>query len=132
MIKKPDPVVHFEMPYSNPKRVAGFYKKAFGWDMQFLPKMGNYVLATTSPVSKNNMHVKKGAINGGFYPKQKKGDNTVHFVISVDNLEKHISVIKKAGGKVLGKPMDVPGVGKFIMVKDTEGNKVGMLQSVRM
>ena len=48
-----NPVVHFEMPYTDNKRVAKFYKNVFGWGMQYLPKMGSYVLATTSPVDKN-------------------------------------------------------------------------------
>ena len=96
--------------------------------MQYLPKMGKYVLATTSPVDKNQMHKKKGAINGGFYSKGPYGTVT-HVVISVDNLEKHMAIVKKCGGKTIGKPMDITGIGKFVMFKDTEGNRVGMLQS---
>ncbi len=122
-----NPVVHFEMPYKNPKRVAKFYESTFGWGMQYLPKMGSYVLATTSPIDKNQMHLKKGAINGGFYPKGPYG-SVPHLVVSVDNLEKHMGIVKKNGGKVLGKPLDIPGIGIFIMFKDTEGNQVGMLQ----
>lgn len=125
-----NPVVHFEMPYKNPKRVTKFYESVFGWDMQYLPKMGKYVLATTSPVDKNQMHKKKGAINGGFYPQSSTYGET-HFVISVDDLKKHMEIVKKAGGKVLGKPMDIPGIGKFVMFKDSEGNLVGMIQPVR-
>ncbi len=128
---KMNPVVHFEMPYKDNKRVSKFYGTVFGWGMQYLPKMGSYVLATTSPVTKNNMHKNKGAINGGFYPKSKDA-GTVHLVISVDNLNKHMEAVKKAGGKIIGKPMDIPGIGKFVMIKDTEENKIGMLQPVRM
>jgi len=124
---KMNPVVHFEMPYKNPKRVSKFYESAFGWGMQYLPKMGKYVLATTSPTDKKGMHKKKGAINGGFYPRSKTYDDT-HLVISVDNLEKHMQIVKKAGGKVIGKPMDIPGVGKFVMFRDSEVNRTGMLQ----
>lgn len=44
-----NPVVHFEMPYENNERVAGFYSTAFGWEMnQFGEEMGNYVTATTT------------------------------------------------------------------------------------
>jgi hypothetical protein len=130
---KPDPsrgweeVKYLEMPYRDAKRVSKFYENAFGWGMQYLPKMGKYVLATTSPTDRKGMHKKKGAINGGFYPRGKEA-TSVHFVLSVDNLEKHMEIVKKAGGKVLGKPMDIPGIGVFAMFKDTEGNKVGMLQ----
>jgi predicted enzyme related to lactoylglutathione lyase len=124
---KMNPVMHFEMPYKDPKRVSKFYAKVFGWDMKYIPDMGKYVLATTSPVDKNQMHKKKGAINGGFFP---KGDYGIapHLVISVDDLKKHMEIVKKGGGKITGKPVDIPGVGKFVMLKDSEGNRVGMLQ----
>lgn len=125
---KMNPVVHFEMPAVNKKRTKKFYENAFGWKMQLLGKeMGSYLLATTSPVDKNQMHLKKGAINGGFFQKGKEG-TIPHVVISVDNLEKHMGIVKKAGGKVLGKPIDIPGIGNFVMFTDTEGNQVGMLQ----
>lgn len=46
---KMNPVVHFEMPAINNKRVKSFYETAFGWKMQQLgPEMGNYLLAATS------------------------------------------------------------------------------------
>ena len=126
-----NPVVHFEMPAVNKKRTKKFYENVFGWQMTQLGKeMGAYLLATTSPVDKNQMHKKKGAINGGFFQKGKEGKEP-HIVISVDNLKKHIEMVRKAGGKIPGKPMEIQGIGMFIMFKDTEGNKVGMLQPSR-
>src|SRR3989344_4306087 len=111
---KMNPVVHFEMPAVDKKRVKKFYEKVFGWEMMQLGKeMGDYLLATTSPVDKNQMHKKKGAINGGFFQKGKEG-TIPHIVISVDNLEKHIEMVRKAGGKIPGKPMEIQGIGMFI------------------
>jgi hypothetical protein len=128
---KMNPVVHFEMPSVNNKRVKKFYEAAFGWEMNQLGKdFGDYLLATTSPVDQKNMHKKKGAINGGFFKKGESG-SVPHLVISVDNVAKHMAVVKKAGGKILGKPMDIPGIGTFVMFKDTEGNRVGMPQPSR-
>jgi predicted enzyme related to lactoylglutathione lyase len=124
------PVVHFEMPYEDPKRLAEFYESVFGWEMRYLPEMGSYVLATTSPVDENQMHKEKGAINGGFYPKGDYG-KAPHLVISVDDLDKNLEMVKKGGGKIEGEPMDIPGVGRFVMLTDTEGNRIGMLQSRR-
>lgn len=131
---KPNPVVHFEMPAKDNKRVADFYAKVFGWKMtQLGPEMGNYLLATTSPVDEKGMHKEKGAINGGFFEhKDEEGFREPHLVISVDDLEKHMTIVKKEGGKVLGKPMDIPGVGKFIMITDSEDNRIGMLQPAPM
>jgi predicted enzyme related to lactoylglutathione lyase len=36
MSNKMDPVVHFEMPAEDRKRMADFYTKAFGWQTQML------------------------------------------------------------------------------------------------
>lgn len=128
---KMDPVVHFEMPYDDKERLSTFYSTVFGWNMQYLPQMGSYVLATTSPVDKNNMHKMKGAINGGFFPKGDYG-TTTHIVISVDNITKHMELVKEAGGKIHGEPMNIEGIGTFVMFTDTEGNKAGMLQPLPM
>src|ERR1043165_449381 len=47
-----NPVVHFEMPYENPKRISDFYAKAFGWKMQSFGE-GGYVVATTTETGAN-------------------------------------------------------------------------------
>lgn len=126
------PVVHFEMPAIDKKRVKKFYETVFGWQMlQLGSEMSDYLLATTSPVDKDDMHINKGAINGGFYERGKSGKSP-HLVISVDNLEIQMKVVKRAGGKIIGKPMEIPGIGRFVMSKDTEGNKIGMLQPAKM
>ncbi|MFZ2522491.1 MAG: VOC family protein [Minisyncoccia bacterium] len=125
---KMNPVVHFEMPSENNARTKEFYESVFGWQMtQLGTEMGNYLLASTSPMDENNMHKEKGAINGGFYQKGEYG-TMPHVVIAVEDLTKHIEMVKKGGGEVQGEPMDIPGIGKFVMFKDTEGNRVGMLQ----
>ena len=38
--------------------------------------------------------------------------------------------VTQAGGKVLGEPMEIPGVGQYISFLDTEGNRNSMLQPV--
>ena len=126
------PVVHFEMPADDKGRVKKFYEEVFGWKMtQLGSDMGNYLLATTSPVDEKNMHIEKGAINGGFYEKGEYG-TVPHVVISVESLTNHIEMVKKSGGEIQGEPMDILGRGKFVMFRDTEGNRVGMLQPTNM
>jgi len=129
---KMNPVVHFEMPAEDKIRVKKFYEDVFSWKMtQLGPEMGNYLLAATSPLDEKNMHIEKGAINGGFYQKGKEGMDT-HIVVSVDNLKNSMELVEKSGGEVIGKPMNIPGIGDFVMFKDTEGNRVGMLQPAPM
>ncbi|MBI4052972.1 MAG: VOC family protein [Candidatus Diapherotrites archaeon] len=126
-----NPVIHFEMPAEDRKRMAEFYAKAFGWKTEMLGEdMGNYVLAMTTDSDKNGPK-KPGAINGGFFPKNSSPQKYPSVVISVDNLDEHIKTVEKAGGKVLGEPMDIPNVGRFVSFTDTEGNTAGMMQMHR-
>jgi predicted enzyme related to lactoylglutathione lyase len=39
-----------------------------------------------------------------------------------------MSQVAKAGGSVLGEPMEIRGVGHYISFMDTENNRVSMLQ----
>jgi predicted enzyme related to lactoylglutathione lyase len=72
--------------------------------------------------------VTPGAINGGFFPK--KSDSAQHpsVVIAVKDINAAMTAVKDAGGTVLGEPMDIPGVGKYVSFTDTEGNRVSLLQ----
>jgi uncharacterized protein len=132
-VLKMNPVVHFEMPAEDRKRMADFYTKAFGWKTQQLGEdMGNYVLATTTDSDENGMPNKPGAINGGFF--QKTDDKPAQYpsvVIAVDNIREHMTNVEKSGGKVLGEPMNIPGIGLYVSFFDTEGNRVGMIQPTR-
>ena len=126
-----NPVVHFEMPADDTKRVADFYSTVFGWKMtQLGAEMGNYLLAGTTETDENNMVKTPGTINGGFYEKGQAGSST-HVVISVPDIRAHMEIVKKAGGTVEGEPVDIPGIGTYVMFHDTEGNRVGMLQPAK-
>ena len=61
-----NPVVHFEMPAVDRKRMCEFYTKVFGW--------------------------------------------------------------KTTGGKLSGTPEDIPGIGRWASIIDSEGNRVSILQ----
>jgi predicted enzyme related to lactoylglutathione lyase len=124
-----DPVVHFEMPNEDKVRKTKIYESAFGWQTQMLgEQMGHYVVVTTTE-SGDSGPTKPGAINGGFYPK--KRDWPAQYpsvVIAVEDIGASMKHVVDAGGKVLGEPMAIPGVGQYVSFFDTEGNRVSMLQ----
>lgn len=128
---KKNPVVHFEMPYENASRVATFYTKAFGWEMHdHGEQMGNYITAGTAETDQTRMVVTQpGAINGGFFPKKPDWPaQAPSVVIAVDDIRQAMKGVETAGGKVLGEPMEIPGVGQYVSFTDTEGNRVSLLQ----
>nr|HMT12959.1 hypothetical protein [Ignavibacteria bacterium] len=55
-------------------------------------------------------------------------------VIAVEDIREAMKAVEAAGGKILGgsyksgEPDDIPGVGLYCAILDTEGNRVGMLQ----
>jgi uncharacterized protein len=128
-----DPVVHFEMPYDNRDRMVKFYKSVFGWELQVLGEdMGNYVVATTAKTDAKP-GAPAGAIGGGFFPR--KADWPAQYpsvVIAVDKIESSMDKVVAAGGEVLGEPMDIPGIGRYVSFHDTEKNRVSMLQPLPM
>ena len=132
-----DPVVHFEMPAVDKKRMVKFYEGVFGWKTtQLGPEMGDYVLVTTTGTDADGMVKEPGNINGGFYEKTVGEPRGQHprVVIAVDDIREAMKKVTTAGGKVLGgdfapgEPDDIPGIGLYSAFIDTEGNEVGMLQ----
>ncbi len=128
-----DPVVHFEMPYKDGKRIAKFYKSAFGWQTQMLgEEMMSYVLATTTETGPKGPR-RPGAINGGFYPWKRGWPNQYpSVVIAVKDIRKAMAKVRKSGGKVLGFPMEIPNVGSYVSFIDPEGNRVSILEPIPM
>jgi uncharacterized protein len=127
-----NPVVHFEMPYTEAERVASFYREAFGWQMQVSgDEMGHYIVAETTK-TENGRPTAPGTINGGFFPQKTDSPALVpSLVIAVDDIQKAIADVKAAGGEVLGEPVDIPGVGAYVSFTDTEGNRVSLLKPAR-
>ena len=127
-----NPVVHFEMPYENGDRLKKFYSEAFGWYMQQLGKeMGGYIVAGTAETDENHMVKTPGTINGGFYPKDAAAPYP-SVVIAVDDIKVVMNNITAAGGKLLGEPVEIPGIGQYVSFTDTEGNRVSILQPKQM
>lgn len=138
---KPNPVVHFEMGYEDQERMCQFYEKVFGWHTKRMgPDMGNYVVAvTTESDEKSGRPKQPGSINGGFYHKT---DNPLShapsIVIAVDDIHEAMKAAEAAGGKILGgmdssgahsnEPQEIPGVGLWISMMDTENNRFSILQ----
>lgn len=127
---KMNPVVHFEMPYEDKSRMADFYAKSFGWEPKMLgPEMGEYVVVMTTEGDEKGRPKEPGAINGGFYkkPEDSMGQHP-SVVVSVDDIHESMKKVEAAGGKVLGEPMEIPTVGLYVSITDTEGNRISMLQ----
>ena len=114
-------VVHFEITADDPKRAAKFYSELFDWKMNDsgMPNM-DYTLVTTGDE-------KDMGIDGAIMPRTYRQQPVIN-TIAVDDLKDILEKVKAAGGESVGDVQDIPGIGKFSYIKDTEGNLVGLLQ----
>lgn len=129
-MKKKYPVVHFEMPANDRKRMAEFYANVFGWETLMMgDEMGNYVVVTTADTDENGRPKNPGTINGGFFPRTDDNPNQhPSVVIAVDDIKEAIQKVKDSGGNVLNEPVEIPNIGWYTSFTDTENNLVSILQ----
>lgn len=126
-------VVHFEIPTDDHPRAKQFYAEAFGWHLQDMPTGGDvYTFAITTPVDENFQHKESGAINGGLFQRnpQLPVDKPV-ITIGVDSIDDAIRSIEAAGGSLAVPKGEVPEMGYYAYFKDTEGNLMGLWESMR-
>jgi len=123
-----DKVVHFEIPADDLERAQKFYKSVFGWEMEQFPEM-EYMMIRTTPVDENHMPVEPGSINGGMLKRQRPVIAPV-ITIAVRDMESAMKNIKKMGGELVRGKMQVGDMGYAAYFKDTEGNIIGLWQSI--
>ncbi len=126
-------VVHFEIPTDDHARAKRFYGDVFGWHLQDMPAGADmYTFAITSPVDDQFRHKESGAINGGMFQRRPQLPVTNPVItIEVDSIDEHASRIEAAGGTLAAPKGEVPDMGYYAYFMDTEGNLMGLWQSMR-
>lgn len=123
-------VVHFEIPADDIERAKKFYGENFGWTLtQLGPEMGHYVLVHTGPVDEKGMPKEPGFIGGGLMRRDPSASHPV-IVIGVASADEAVAKATRAGGRLVGEIVDIPNVGRYARVMDTEGNVIGVIAPV--
>ena len=112
-------ITHVEFPADDPERAMRFYAAVAGWEFGAMPEMPGYHLFTTEPSH-------GGAIG-------KRGETIarqLRLYITVDSLDEGCAAAEANGGTVVEQPTEIgSGMGRFAVVRDTEGTEVGLWQS---
>ncbi len=119
MIKIPK-VVHFEINADDPIRAKGFYENVFNWKIEKWEGPMEYWVIDAGEEGEDG-------INGGLQKREKSEDQIFNY-IKVPSVDKVSKKIEDNGGTVISPKIAVPGIGYFYMFKDTEGNKLGIME----
>jgi predicted enzyme related to lactoylglutathione lyase len=123
-------IVHFEIPADDEARARDFYRGIFGWQLQEMEQM-DYTIVMTTPVDeKTQLPTEPGAINGGL---MKRSSDTPSPVLTVDveSIDDSLKQIEAGGGTTVKPRTELPGMGAFAYFKDTEGNVMGLWETVQ-
>ncbi|MHA1914914.1 MAG: VOC family protein [Promethearchaeota archaeon] len=112
-------IVHFEINADDLSRAKGFYEKVFDWKIEKW-EGGEYWVINAGDEDEEG-------INGGLQQREESTDQIFNY-ISVSSVDKAKDDIESNGGTIVSPKITVPGVGYFYMFKDTEGNKLGVMQ----
>jgi predicted enzyme related to lactoylglutathione lyase len=119
--RTPGIVVWRELMTQDSQRARGFYGELFGWTYDVFP-MGahEYVMFKRGDVRvAGMMQMEPGAP----YP-----PNWTSYV-STASVDDSIEKVKKAGGSLTYGPTDVPGMGRFALLVDTDGAPFAVWQA---
>ncbi len=128
-----DKVVHFEIPVDDLARAKKFYSSIFGWEVIDWPMPGGvtYTSVKTVPVDEKTFIPKEpGAINGGMTQRSKEVPTPI-ITISVGSIDEYVKKVQAAGGKAVMPKAEVPDMGFYAYVADSEGNVVGLWEDIK-
>ena len=121
-------VVHFEIPFDDGDRARSFYKEAFDWQIMEMPEMG-YTIVMTGP-SDDSGPTESGFINGGMLSRDQGATKGPVVVLDVESIEATLEKIAGLGGSTVVGKTPVGSMGFAAYFTDTEGNVVGLWETV--
>mgnify|MGYP001369958248 CR=1 FL=1 len=125
------PVTHFEIPFDDAERAKQFYSTVFNWKIGAVPDMQYHFVCTTESDEKTGMPLKPGAINGGMYKRCDVSSKHPVPVVMVPNTKEYVDKVTAAGGSLVGNIHQVGNMGIYAQVKDSEGNIIGLWETLK-
>ncbi|MDD1682708.1 MAG: VOC family protein [Methanoregula sp.] len=123
-------IAFFDIPADNVGRAKHFYSSLFGWkinlgkttpDQEKIAAMQYHAVLTGE--------AKEGTMNmGGLYKRQM--NETIKNYVEVEDIDAVLKMVERLGGRIMMPKEMIPGVGLVAMIRDTEGNGIGVWKPV--
>lgn len=116
----------FEIPATDPDRLAGFFREVFGWEHAEVPWDGPRYLRLFAPEDERRP-------GGGILARGAGGEAlvdrlTVMVDIEGEPLDAVLARVAAHGGTVLARPTSIGDFGSYARFLDPEGNSFGLWQ----
>ena len=112
-----DFIAHVEIPSTNIEKTSEFFNKLLDWT--FKPFGKGYLLYNTHKAF--TVGIKK-------VDKVSQGDTTI-FHIRVNDINLFTEKAAKLGGEIFRGKTTIPAMGYYALIKDIDGNTIGLYQS---
>ncbi|MFZ0006603.1 MAG: VOC family protein [Methanoregula sp.] len=120
---------YFEIPAEDVDRAKKFYHALLGW--KIVPTK-----TPMDPAMKQSMEYQdvitgneeKGTMSWGGMYKRQMSENIINYVL-VDNIDKVLANVEKLGGKIEVPKREIKTIGEIAIIRDTEGNAIGIWKS---
>src|SRR3954464_4857687 len=110
-------IVWFEIPADDPERARKFYSQLFGWKIENMHGMSDYWHIDTG----GSDDVPDGGMMKRTHPAQ-----PITNYIAVESVEESAAKVQKLGGIICKGKTAVPGMGYFVICRDTEKNEFAL------
>ena len=114
-------VVHFDINAKDSDRAIKFYETIFNWKFSKWEGPMDYWMIKTGQES-------EPGIDGVMSKNDELPGFDTSVTVDVKSIVDVIKQIQELGGQILQPKMAIPGIGWFAQFKDTEGNKLGLMQ----
>ncbi len=117
-------IVYFQIPADNIGRARKFYQSLLGWKIEPDTTLADKSLEWQNIITGEPQ---EGTLNmGGLYKRQ--GPSQIIDFVRVDNLDKILDNVEKLGGTIMMPRTEIASVGLVAIIRDTEGNAIGLLK----
>jgi len=115
-------VCHFEIPADDPEKLIAFYTKLFDWKANKWDMGGvdAYWLLETGPEGE--------AVNGGLMKRQSPDHVPTNYIM-VESVDQYAAKAQELGAALLMPKTEIPDMGWFAILRDPQGNPLGLFEA---
>lgn len=114
-------LTHLEIPADDLPRARRFYSELLGWEIGDMPEFADYPLFSFGTIER---------AGGALGLRGKTVGNQLRVYFDVDSIDQVLPKVARLGGKVVEPKTEIPNMGWYAVIDDTEGNQVALYQGM--